>query len=280
MSTTGTALVLGGGGITGIAWQLGLLSGLARAGVDLTTAEVVVGTSAGSLVGAQITSGADLEELYAAQLREPTGERADRINRSILLRLAVPYLWPRHERTARAWVGRLALAARTVPESERRAVFAAGLPSRDWPERTLLITAVDAVTGDAVAFSGGHEASLVDAVAASCAVPLVWPPMTVGGRRYLDGGVRSPVNADLAAGCDRVVVVAPVTISTRRAGRVSRQLASLGGSARTIVISPDGAARRAIGRNVLDPARRAAAARAGRVQAASVAEQVAAVWQR
>ncbi|HKG49019.1 MAG TPA: patatin-like phospholipase family protein [Actinomycetales bacterium] len=270
--------MLGVGGITGIAWELGLLAGLAERGLDLTTADVVIGTSAGSFVGAQIRGGVGLDELYAGQLRAPSASSADRIGRGVLLRLAVPYLWPRDERTARARVGRLALAATTVPEDERRRVIAAGLRSTSWPDRTLLVTAVDAQTGDAVAFSGAEQAPLVDAVAASCAVPLLWPPITVNGRRYVDGGVRSPVNADLAAGCDRVVVVAPVTIATRRAGRIRRQLASLGTDVRSVVVSPDDQAHEAIGRNVLDDTRRAVAARAGRAQAATVASRVAAVW--
>jgi NTE family protein len=255
-----------------------MLAGLADAGVDLTTADVVIGTSAGSFVGAQVRAGVPLEELYASQLRPPNGRPADRIGNGVWLRLAVPYLWPREERTARARVGRLALATPTVPEAERRKVIAAGLPTTSWPDRTLLVTAVDAQSGDAVAFSRPDHAPLVDAVAASCAVPLVWPPMTVNGRRYIDGGVRSPVNADLAAGCDRVVVVAPVTIATRRAARIDRQLAALGPDVRSVLVSPDDAARAAIGRNVLDDARRADAARAGRAQAARVVAAVAAVW--
>ena len=270
--------MLGVGGITGIAWELGLLAGLADLGLDLSAADVVVGTSAGSFVGAQIRGGAGLEELYESQLRPASGDATERIGRGLLLRLAAPYLLPRDERTARARVGRLALAASTVPEAERRRVIAAGLPSTSWPNRPLLVAAVDALTGDAVAFSGPQQGSLVDAVAASCAVPLLWPPMTVNGRQYVDGGVRSPTNADLAAGCDRVVVVAPVTIATRRAGRIDRQLASLGPDVRSAVVRPDDAARRAIGHNVLDDARRAVAAQAGRAQAAAVASQVAAVW--
>jgi NTE family protein len=115
-------------------------------------------------------------------------------------------------------------------------------------------------------------------VAASCAVPLVWPPITIGGRRYIDGGVRSITNADLAAGCDRVVVLAPVTFAMRASTRIATQLASLGSNVRSVVISPDSAARRAIGGNVLDPAHRVASARAGHAQSAGVAESVAAVW--
>jgi NTE family protein len=158
-------------------------------------------------------------------------------------------------------------------------VIESRLPRHEWPARPrLLVTAVDADTGDAVVWDGDSGVDLVDAVAASCAVPLVWPPMTVNGRRYIDGGVRSPTNADYATGCSRVVVLAPTTAAVRRSGRITRQLASLGPQARTVVCTPDAQARAAIGRNVLDPARRAAAARAGRRQAADVLGAVKAVW--
>jgi NTE family protein len=166
-----------------------------------------------------------------------------------------------------------------VSEAEWRGLFERALSSRAWPEqRRLLITAVDAGNGEAVVFDRGSGVPLLDAVAASCAVPLVFPPVTINGRRYIDGGVRSLANADLATGCDRVVVLAPVTAALRRAGRISWQLASLGPGVRSAAVSPDSEARRAIGPNVLDPARRAAAARAGRAQAARLASSVAAVW--
>ena len=140
------------------------------------------------------------------------------------------------------------------------------------------MTAVDAETGEAAVFDRDGPVPLAAAVAASCAVPLVWPPITIDGRRYIDGGVRSVVNADLAAGCDRVVVLAPITGALRRSGRIAVQLAALGPGVRSVVVSPDARARRAIGWNVLDPARREASARAGRAQAAGVAAAVAAVW--
>jgi NTE family protein len=84
MSNHRTALVLGGGGITGIAWEIGLLAGLADAGIDLTGADLVVGTSAGSVVGAQVTSGAELPAMYERQLEPPTGEKVARMTRSLL----------------------------------------------------------------------------------------------------------------------------------------------------------------------------------------------------
>jgi NTE family protein len=107
---------------------------------------------------------------------------------------------------------------------------------------------------------------------------MVWPAVTIDGHRYVDGGMRSVANADLAGGCDRVVVIAPMTSSLRRSGRISRQLATLGPHVHSVVVSPDDEARSAMGRNALDPAFRAASAKAGRVQGAAVRDQVAVVW--
>ena len=280
MTADRTALVLGGGGITGIAWEIGMLAGLAETGVDLTSADVVVGTSAGSVVGAQILSGVSLEDLYAEQLKDPTGEIAARIGLGVIARLIVASLWPGDARRGRAWLGRAALASRTVPEADRRRVIEDRLPKPSWPDRRLLITAVDTETGEARVFDRDCGVALVDAVACSCAVPIVWPPMTVEGRRYMDGGMRSIVNADLATGCERVVVLAPVTFAVRRSSRIAAQLATLGPLTQSVVLSPDPQAREAIGRNVLDPARRGGSAQAGRRQGATAAEAVAAIWNR
>jgi NTE family protein len=176
-------------------------------------------------------------------------------------------------------VGRIALRAPTVPEAERIAVIADRLPVHDWPDRAQLrIAAVDAVTGEFRAFDRESGVPLVQAVAASCAVPAVWPPVTVDGRRWIDGGVRSPVNADLAAGYERVVVLAPMLRGFGAGSGAEAQVAQLRAHARVALVSPDAAALTAIGRNALDPARRAPAARAGRAQAASVLDGVRAVW--
>ncbi len=242
------------------------------------SADVFVGTSAGSVVAAQVTSGISLEQLYAAQLAEASGEIAARMGPSALAQFMLAMMWPGDPQRARARLGRAAMRARTVPAAERRDVIAGRLPRHDWPEQRLLITAVNAETGAAVVFDRDSGVSLVDAVGASCAVPLVWPPVTINGQRYVDGGVRSATNADLAKGCDRVVVIAPVTAAFRRADRPDAQVASLGAGVRSVIVSPNAAARAAIGSNVLDPAHRATAAQAGRAQAAEVAEQVRAVW--
>jgi len=271
------ALVLGGGGVTGVAWEIGVLAGLAEAGVDLTGADLVVGTSAGSVVAAQVANGVPLADMYGRQLAGRGAEVAARMSAGALLRWLAAMVTTRDPVRARTRIGRLALAARTMPEAERRAVIEARLPVRDWPDRRLLITAVDAVTGEFRVFDRDSGVSIVDAVGASCAVPGVWPPVTIDGRRYIDGGARSAANVDLAAGCDRVVVLAPLTAGFGPVPSVARQVRELRG-AQVVVVNPDAAAKKAIGRNALDPARRAPAARAGQAQAAAVAGAVAAAW--
>jgi NTE family protein len=271
------ALVLGGGGVTGVAWEIGVLAGLAEAGVDLSGADVLVGTSAGSVVAAQVASDLPVEALYRRQLAGVGAEIAARMSTGALLRWLAAMLTTRNPRRARARVGRLALAATTMPEAERRAVIENRLPVREWPERRLLITAVDAVTGDFRVFDRDSGVSLVDAVGASCAVPGVWPPVTIDGRRWIDGGARSAANVDLAAGCRHVVVLAPLTAGLGPLPSVAAQVRELRGAS-VAVVSPDRDAKRAIGRNALDPARRAPAARAGRAQAAGAAAAVAAAW--
>lgn len=272
------ALVLGGGGITGIAWEWGLLAGLAAGGVDLTDADLVVGTSAGSVVGAQVAAGSDVEQRYRAQLAPADREVAAVLGAGVALRYALAMVGPPARQRFRARLGRAALRARTGPESRRVEVIASRLPVREWPQRRLLITAVDAETGEFRVFDRESGVPLVLAVAASCSVPLVWPPVTINGRRYMDGGVRSGTNADLADGYDRVVVVAPLIRGFGPMIGARAHVRGLRPRSTVALVSPDRAALQAIGRNVLDPLRRAPAARAGRAQADAVLDLVQAAW--
>lgn len=275
---TRRALVLGGGGITGIAWEWGILAGLARAGLHLTDADVVIGTSAGSVVGAQVANGLDPEDRYTAQLAPPDGELGAAFPPGLMFRLALAAVGPRAGLRRR--IGQLALRAKTVPEQERIDVIESRLPVTTWPaERDLKITAVAAESGEFTVFDRDSGVPLVHAVAASCAVPGVWPPVTVGERRYVDGGVRSPANADLAADCDRVVVLAPLVAGLGAGTSVAAQTTRLRETATVTVVSPTKQAKAAFGRNVLDPTKRAAAARAGLTQSADVVSQVRAVWE-
>ena len=275
----GRALVLGGGGITGVAWETGLIAGLAGLGIDLVAADVIIGTSAGSVVGADITSGQELEALYRAQLAPPDPEPAVRISWGFIGRLLWDVSTSQHPARARARIGRWALAAPTMPEADRRKVFEDRLYSSTWPARALKVTAVDARTGEFAVFDSAGDADLVDAVGASCAVPGVWPPVTIGERRFMDGGMRTIANADLAHGYQRVVIVVPVAVGIGFMASPRRQAAALtAAGARVALVRPDRTAVRAIGRNMLDVSRRAAAARAGRTQAAAEAPAVRAIW--
>jgi NTE family protein len=277
---TRRALVLGAGGEAGIAWEVGLLAGLAGRGVDLTAADLVVGTSAGAGVAARINSGTTLAELYETQLAPADGE----IVTSFGPRVIAKYIWAvaparRSPVKARIRLGRMAVRSRTEPAAERRAVIAARLGTHDWPTGNLVITAVDVDTGELATFDSGSGVDLVDAVGASCAVPGVWPPVTINGRRLMDGGMRSPANADLAAGYDRVVVVAPITRGLKPIPSVIDQVTELARSCQAVaLLVPDAASVAAFGRNLLDPRTRAPSARAGYAQAAAAWADVAAVW--
>jgi NTE family protein len=275
---TRRALVLGGGGITGIAWEWGVLAGLAEAGVALGDADLVVGTSAGSVVGAQVANGLDPTVRYKAQLEPPDGEVAAALGPGLMFRFALAMVGSRAPQRVRQRIGRLSRqAVTTATEQERIAVIESRLPVKDWPASPrLAITAVDAETGGFRVFDQESGVPLVLAVAASCAVPGVWPPITIDGRRYMDGGVRSSANADLAAGYDKVVVLAPFPRGFGSMPGAAEQVRDLG--SQVAVVAPDAAALKAFGRNMLDPAARAAAARAGLAQAPSLVESVRAAW--
>lgn len=278
-----TALVLGGGGVTGIAWELGVVQALQSAGVNLAAADLVVGTSAGSVVAVQATSGVGLDRLVAEQLK-PAGaskeKKAEFDPQSAAKAFSALIEGAHDDREIRARLGGMALAARTVPEAERMRIIEARLPVRDWPAQHLLITAVDALTGDFVVWDRTSGVPLASAVAASCAVPGIWPPATIGGRRYVDGSVRSATNADLAEGHDTVVVLAPDTgpgLNPASKG-LAAEIPLLRKRSEVLVISPDQAALNAIGPNPLDPTRRAPAARAGQAQGRTLISALHRVW--
>jgi NTE family protein len=281
---TARALVLGGGGITGVAWELGILKGLWDGGVDFGGVDfggvdLVVGTSAGAVVGSQVTTAADLEELAAAQRSSDPAAEAELGAEFDLEQMAAMFVGLMQDVTSarelRVRIGAMALATARMPEAERLAVLSSRLPRHEWPERRLLITAVDIATGDLVAWDGDSGVPLMLAVAASCAVPGVWPPVTINGRRYMDGGVRSATNLDLAAGHD-VVVLAPIVGSL--AGALDEEISRLGPEAKVVAIAPDDAALEAIGPNPLDPRRRAESLVAGLTQAATFLDAVREVW--
>ncbi|RMI92760.1 hypothetical protein BIU87_17485 [Streptomyces sp. ZS0098] len=275
------ALVLGGGGPVGGAWLTGMLAGLTEAGVDPDTADVLIGTSAGAVFGARLRCGTPAAELYERQL-----SGADAVRLPVTAGQTARFLWAalgsRDSGRSIARLGRTALRARTGPESDVLDTVGRLLgEARDWPDRELRVTAVDARTGEVEAFDAHSGVKLLEAVAASCAVPVVWPPVTVAGRRWMDGGSRSTANLQLAHGSRRVLAIVPIPRAVGPHPSATDQAARLTeDGARVTLLSPDEDARRAMGRTMADTARGPAAARAGYEQALRVVAEVAGTWGR
>ena len=209
------AIVFGGGGPVGVAWELGLAAGLAASGVDLTTADRVTGTSAGSITGALLLGGDDLAGLvHSVEAMFATGtgaSGADDVPAAALAEFMEMALNGSTGDAAslsahRSEVGRFALAATTISEDAFVGTIGSVLGGRAWPTG-FACTAIDTADGELRVWEESSGVPLERAVASSCSVPGVYPPVTINGSRYMDGGVRSALNADLAAGHDSVIVV-------------------------------------------------------------------------
>jgi len=293
------ALVLGGGGPVGIAWECGLVAGLARAGVDLGQADFTLGTSAGSFVGARLAMGDAATTLADPILAEagkapppapgPQGERKPPDLSRLMELMGEAQSGLGDPAAARAKIGAYALAAETIDEAAFIASFGrnfAGVAEDYWPPRKFACTAVDAETGGFQLWTEASGVGLTRAVASSCSVPGIYPPITLKGRRYIDGGMRSTTNADAAAGYDLVVVVA-IRVAGAAAGpgaeriraRLDEELQLLrDGGSDVLLITPDAASQAAFGPNLMDFRRRPASAEAGLAQGAAVASELAARW--
>ncbi|WP_322012594.1 patatin-like phospholipase family protein [Paraburkholderia sp. J12] len=306
------ALVLGGGGATGNAWQVGVIAGLAEAGLDLAeAADLVIGTSSGSTTAVQVRSGIPAAELLAAALSPPVqlaGQGRE-------IRAALP-MNAVHERMRaigaaatsaldlQRAMGAFGLESDAIlgPEAaeRRRATVAARLPRQAWPDRPMILVAVDAHTGELAAFDRDSGVELVDAVTASTALPGLVPTHNINGARYINGGVRSSENADLAAGYAKVVVLSPFGERNQtppgRGADPAGQFEGLRRSAewgtdltsqvealrkqgsRVEVITPDADSRVSMGTNQMDPSARPSSARAGYNQGRGVAGRLAEFW--
>ncbi len=282
--TTTRALVLAGGGLAGIAWELGVLRGIADVdpdlGARLLAADVLVGTSAGSSVAAQIAGGAPLDDLYGAQLTAAPGEIAVDVDMMALFqRFTAATEGVTTAAEMRQRIVAVALGTETVDEAVRLEVIRSRIHDADWPDRDLRVIAVSASTGDRVVFDRKSGVPFVDAVAASCAVPGVWPPVTIGDTRYVDGGVHSGSNADVAAGCDVVLILTPtVEGAPVMLGRsLDDEIVDLGAAA-IHVVHADEASVAAFGTNSLSPATREPSALAGRAVGRRLAGELGTIW--
>ena len=286
------ALVLGGGGAAGNAWEIGIIAGLAEAGLDMTeAADLVIGTSAGATTAAQVLSGIPAAELLAAVLSPPAQPAGQNRERPPSLPMATVFARRRAIGAAatsaaelQRAMGAFGLESDSILEpgaGQRRATVAARLPRPEWPDKPMIIVAIDAHTGELAAFDRDSGVDLVDAVTASTALPGLAPTVSINGARYSDGGVRSPDNADLASGYANVVVLSPLGGRSQAPPEPGQfeGLRRLPGAdldsqvealrrqgSRVEVITPDADSRAAMGTNQMDPASRIPAARAGFAQ--------------
>lgn len=292
------ALVLAGAGSTGNAWEIGVIAGLFDAGLDVTEADLTIGTSAGSTAAAQITSGTQPAELLASILaavsqpptgpagsdrgRAPIGPASDHMERTSAVIGAADDAADMRRRMGAAALETDA-ASHSSKQTQWRATVAARLPSQHWPGRQLLIPAVDAHTGEPVVFDGHSGVELVDAVAASTSNGFGIPPYSIGGSRYINGGYRRNENADLAAGYGRVLVLSPFGGRSRSPLEWGMHLAAQvdelrACGSRVETIFPDSNSEHMFGANAMDPSLRPPAARAGYDQGRDIAEQLGEFW--
>ena len=292
----GRALVLGGGGPVGIAWESGLIAGLAQAGLDLGQADLIMGTSAGSFVGARLALGAEAAKLADPILAEaaappkapdarPAPERPAPNLGPLIKMMGEAQGGARNPQDVRAEIGAFALGADTADEAAYIQTFGrsfASLPDDAWPERDYACTAVDVETGAFQLWTRASGVGITRAVASSCAVPGVYPPVTLKGRRYMDGGMRSATNADLAVGHELVIVV-QVRIAAMSGAAYAQRFQDeidvlTGRGAQVVVMAPDEASQAAMGVNLMDFRKRADAARAGLAQGQADAADLMAMW--
>lgn len=281
----------------GVAWEAGVLAGLLEAGLEVGRADLVLGTSAGSIVGTWLAGGRPADLLAAAGVgttRAADPGRAEATRRASAISREMVQIFTTWARSAGftpelgRQIGRLALAAPALPEADFLAWIARELDTETWPGR-LRTTAVDAESGEPRTFSAADGVPLVDAVAASCAVPGVFAPVTVGGRRYLDGGLRSATSADLLAPFrpDAVLVVAPLCAAVAGLGPLAQrdlesEVATLRRSGADVaVLTPSPKDVEVFGGNLMDAARTETAAVLGRERAGDAASSRAlSAWRR
>jgi NTE family protein len=219
-------LVLGGGGVVGVAWQTGLLAGLREAGVELTKASTFLGTSAGALVGALLSSGRDVTD--ALSVLAAIGQKIDPatlaaahkvfLDKSLQASLAAD-----PQKAIRAIGLTTHEVTTTLAEEDYLGLFEI-LDGVAWPPG-FRCTAADIDTGDLVVFGQESGVPLQRAVAASCVVPTLFPTVTINGIRYMDGGLLSHLNATAAPPTGIVLVLSCIPLGTE-GGEAGRGLAA------------------------------------------------------
>jgi NTE family protein len=282
------ALVLGGGGSTGVAWLVGMMSGLAEGGVDIRRADSVIGTSAGSIVGARVAAGQASDDMAADVIARSDGKVENAAMAALDLDglLAIMAEWEAmsdNTPASCARIGKLAQETSTMSLHDFLQLTASEVAA-EWPPRPFTAVAVEANTGELAAFSRESGLSLHHAIASSICVPGIFPPVVVGDAVYVDGGVRSGTSADLAVGFDDVLVLAPIgsrsdgmdPMAARAAVAECEQLRDAG--ATVTLTFPDDQSNDVIGLNRMDPSIGAQVMAQGHRQGLALAAELTGRW--
>jgi NTE family protein len=271
-------VVLGGGGQVGGVWELSVIKGLADAGVDLSQADLLVGTSAGAVIGAQMGVGRSPGELLAARLAPPSGpgpsprSTEDTQFFNDTLPMWIPAVV---DVNARVVLGQRALQTpHPIPQQAQEAIWRQQYGIIAWPARALKVSAVDVADGSVRWLDNDQGVPIETAVAASTAQPGLQAPIAIGDERYMDGGTAG-THVDTAAGSSVVVAITPFPIPILT-DREMDAVRSAGGQ--VIDIAADTASRAAMGSDLSDRSHFAAAADAGQRQASMAAEEVRKLW--
>lgn len=282
-----TAIVIGGGGPIAVAWEAGVIAGMAEAGARPATPEAILGTSAGAIVGSRLAAGVTPRSIVNAILAEESGVRPagamPRFPADALARLPELFANSVRSEEERVKAGAYALAARGIEsEADYVARMTLSIGFDAWPERSFGAVVVDVATGKPEVLRRDCGGTLAAAVAASCSLPGLTPPVEVAGRHYIDGGLRSATNADLLTGVDVVLVLCfhlPGAPGERVLARASAQADVLRHQGtRVLLVTPDEPSLTVIGSRAMDVSRRPLAARAGLRQGVLEAPRVLSLW--
>ncbi|MDD7795524.1 patatin-like phospholipase family protein [Clostridium sp. 'White wine YQ'] len=273
------AVVLGGGGVTGMAWEIGIITALLEKDIDLSEADVIIGTSAGSFVGSSLASGYDMRKLYDSQFAQNISEVNTSVSPEIM------GLWAEAFRSGKddtKKIGKLFgdIAKKYPPyisKETRQRVVESRLTSTRWPQK-LKVTAVDADTGELHVFDGYSGTTLLDAVNASGAVPGIWPLVSFNEKYWIDGGMVSSTNARLADGYDKIVILSPMPQKYGLVPSVKEDASEMQKNSKVSLIIPNEDSILAIGKNPYDPNHAASSAKAGFNQGIKEAADIYKTW--
>lgn len=278
------AVVLEAGGVAGMAWIAGLMSGLKCNGCDLSTAEMLIGSSLSALLAVQIRSGVALEKLFPMQALASMPHSWQSVTLEESYRLSELWAQLIHNDQESYSVNLLEVLQGTraiLSPSVWRSVLSEHMFIQDWPMRDLKIIATDCVSSQPVVFDKLSGTSLLDAIAVSSATPGLVSPIKIFGRYCTDGGLCSPKNIGFAAGAQKIVVISPMgtaewAVSNEDFSMQIEQLKKSGSE--VMVVVPDYPSRVAFDDNPFLVQTRVLAAEAGLVQGSQFAHEIGSFW--